>query len=348
MQRRSFITASLAAALATTGCVSIRQRNYGTAVLFGCGNSSAGYCAQAVDQDGALVWQQLLPGRGHSGCCIGKRVAFVARRPGTWMQVRDGQTGKLVQQLEAPSNRYFMGHASFCPSSQRLYVSEADRQTSEGVLGIYQFKNGLLSRLTEWRGFGIGLHEIKVMANSTLALAVGGVHTQGRNMLNIDAMQPALMRVDSATGVVMDQQRLSNPKLSIRHLDVWRDTIVVAQQLRGEVSQVEPLVAVQRQAGEPLQNLAGETQMWRGFQHYVASVAMNDRHIIATSPRGNCFACWQKSSGALVQQGRLLDASGTTWLDGMPWLASGAGVMLTGHKLDRHLASPVWDNHWFS
>lgn len=352
MQRREFILAGLAAMLTASGCATMHRQQPGASVLFGCGKSSSGsrsdFCAQAIDRDGALVWQQALEGRGHSGCCIGDGVVFIARRPGTWLQLLDKQTGKLLQHINAPPNRHFMGHASYCMRSKRLFVSEADWQTSAGVIGVYQMHDGELRRQGEWQGYGIGLHEIKLMADSTLAVAVGGVHTQGRKMLNIASMQPALLRVNSTTGAVIDRQILSNHRLSIRHLDVRGNAIVIAQQLRGTPQQVAPLIALQRQVGEPLQHLAASAQVWRQFEHYVASVAMSDRYILATSPRGNCFACWHLETGSLIRQGHLLDASGATWLGSQPWLASGAGVMLTGEKLDRHLAGPIWDNHWFS
>ena len=246
------------------------------------------------------------------------------------------------------------GHGVFSPDGTLLYTTEGVRQTSEGIIGVYELGNlgrGQLEKVAEFSGFGIGPHEVVLADDQTLAVGVGGVHTRGRTALNLDTMQPALVYLDRASGEVVDRAVLADKQLSIRHLSVT-DTgeIACGQQYRGLPEDAVPLVALHhRGEGEVLKPLLAEQEQWLRFNHYIASIASLDGYLLATSPRGNCYGIWHEASRELVELRPLVDASGVGVKAGKWLVGSGAGKVLSISP-PRQIASvqsPVmWDNHW--
>ncbi|MCQ6508161.1 DUF1513 domain-containing protein, partial [Vibrio parahaemolyticus] len=63
-------------------------------------------------------------------------------------------------------------------------------------------------------GFGIGPNEVIMLPDGTLAIGVGGLHTNGREPLNKDSMKPSLSYL-SQSGDLLDQFALPDNKLII-------------------------------------------------------------------------------------------------------------------------------------
>lgn len=329
----------------------------GQAAIVGCSRQPDGrYSVVVASDDGAPLYQMVLPDRGH-GVALqpnGSLAAAFSRRPGSYLQVFDYRQGRAWPLYIAPTDRHFYGHGVFSPDGKYLYATEGVRQTSQGVIGVYEVggsASGQLEKVAEFSGFGIGPHEVVLADDQTLAIGVGGVHTRGRTPLNLDTMQPALVYLDRETGDVVDRAVLADKQLSIRHLTVT-DTgeIACGQQYRGHPEDAAPLVALHRKGeGGMLRPLLAEEEQWLRFNHYIASIASLDGYLLATSPRGNCYGIWHEASRELIELRPLVDASGVGVKDGKWLVGSGAGKVLSIYppKEVAAVQSPVmWDNHW--
>ncbi|MDO6707370.1 DUF1513 domain-containing protein [Photobacterium sp. 1_MG-2023] len=361
LTRRALLKKALGAAifLPATGllsaCVSAGAGSGKTAAngdrIIGCSRTPAGQFAVVVaDQLGQPIHQIALPERGH-GVAIqpggGLAVAF-ARRPGSYMQAFRPDTGEALPLRKADDGRHYYGHGTFSADGRYLFTTEGVSATSQGVIGVYD-TTADLQKVAEYTHFGIGPHEVVLADEHTLAIGVGGVHTRGREALNLETMQPALVYLNIRTGTVLEQAVLTDKRLSIRHLAVT-DTgeIACGQQYRGLPDQAAPLVHL-HQRGGALRPLLGETEDWMHFNHYIASIASLDGFLLATSPRGNCYGIWHEASGELVDLRPLTDASGVAVSQGQWLVGSGAGKILTRTPADAgHIAQSavMWDNHW--
>lgn len=324
--------------------------------IIGCSRQGEGqFGVVAAALDGQPLYQVPLPARGH-GVAVqpgGSLAAAFGRRPGTYLQVFDYKNGTRWPIYMADAGRHFYGHGVFSPDGKLIYATEGKSQTSQGVIGVYEVQpaeqGGRLTKVAEFSGFGIGPHEVVLADSETLAIGVGGVHTHGREPLNLDTMQPALVYLNRYTGEMVDKAELPDKHLSIRHLSVT-DTGAIAcgQQYRGKPEDAVPLVALHRR-GQALQHLVAEEAEWLRFNHYIASIASLDGYLLATSPRGNCYGIWDETSGKLVEQRPLVDASGVGIKDGQWLVGSGSGriVAMDTSFAAKTVQSPVmWDNHW--
>ncbi len=329
----------------------LSSQSYQQPKIIGCSRTAAGkYAAVVADLSGNPLMQVMLPARGH-GIALhrnGSLVAVFSRRPGQYVQVFDHQTGKEWGLRAADPNRHFYGHGVFSHDGQYLYATEGESATSRGVIGVYEVKQGL-PKVAEFTHFGIGPHEVIWADDQTLAIGVGGVHTQGRTPLNLDSMQPALVYVDKTTGELVEQAELADKRLSIRHLSLMDNGgIACGQQYRGEPEHAAPLVAI-HQRGQALQPLIAEDEEWLRFNHYIASIGTLDGYLLATSPRGNCYGIWDQDTRKLISLKPLTDASGVAMLDHHWIVGSGAGKIVsvdTKQQAKIKQSTIMWDNHW--
>ncbi|MDD1794746.1 DUF1513 domain-containing protein [Enterovibrio sp. ZSDZ42] len=356
-QKRRRMLLSALAVLASGGSVAgglyARHRVSKTATpsYIGCARQSDGqFNATAIDDTGEVCFTSPLPSRGH-GIAVDhqKRLAFVfARRPGTYIRVISTETGKVFSTYHSDPQRYFYGHGDVL--GDVLLTTEGVEGSSEGVIGIYRIaSNGSLTKLREIVGFGIGPHELKVVDELTLAVAVGGIHTDKRIPMNLGTMKPALVFIDIPSGNVTQQYYLKDHQLSIRHLAVSSaKDVVIAQQYKGDTDKVSPLLAIKRNNGDFV-TLKGSTEQWTRFQHYIGSVACTDKQVIATSPRGNCFGVWDIETGELQSLSALMDASGVSAEADRFALSAGSGrvaFQLARKSINFHTSGVTWDNHW--
>ncbi|WP_237484123.1 DUF1513 domain-containing protein [Vibrio hippocampi] len=318
--------------------------------VIGCGiQSQDRYEAVVSDVFGQAIHRLPLPDRGHGVAVSGKhnQCAVFARRPGSFAVILDFNRGENQQVILASHNRHFYGHGDYSQDGRWLYATEGESHSSEGIIGVYDVHQQY-QKVAEWRGFGIGPHELKVLENGDLVVAVGGVHTQGRTPINLQTMQPNLSYL-SSEGKLLEQVSLGDNKNSIRHLSSTADgTVFIGQQYRGDPDEFVPLVAM-HQRGKTLKHLHAEPEQWARFRHYIASIGVSKHHIVATSPRGNCYGIWERETQDLLSINALPDASGVVVDQGCFFVSSGAGkVVKINSDLTRqsYHSKIQWDNHW--
>ncbi|KKD59351.1 hypothetical protein RN22_16570 [Grimontia sp. AD028] len=354
-KRRRLLLSSLG--LLTTGALAGGWRVYqneadkAKPAFLGCAKASDGsFAVTAVNTNGEVCFQTSLPGRGH-GIAINQNRSFAyvfARRPGQFIESVDLETGAVLHTTSPPAGKFFYGHGDVL--GNQLFVVEGDIATSEGSIGVYHtHRDGSLTRIREISGFGIGPHEMKVINGTTLAVAVGGIRTEGRKKLNLDSMQPSLVLMDIESGQVKEKHTLEDPKLSIRHLALSpKGDVVIAQQYQGDAENIVPLLAI-KQHRRDITPLKASREQWTRFQQYIGSVACTESQIVATSPRGNCFGIWDLASGVLTEMGSLFDASGAAAVKDRFALSAGSGrLVIRNHQksIAFQSSSVVWDNHW--
>ncbi|MGO1246674.1 MAG: DUF1513 domain-containing protein [Oceanisphaera sp.] len=355
MQRRQFLKCMTAAgvlsSLGLMGCTPLYKPAQQAYVIGGGRRTHHRFVAQALNMDGSLRYELPLPARGH-GITVHPHLPLAvchARRPGQFMCLFNHANGEQIQLYSADANRHFYGHGTFSADGRTLFTTEGVSQTSQGVIGVYHVGEQRLTKMDEFTGFGIGPHEIRTLPNGNIVIGVGGVHTLGREPLNLDTMAPSLTYLDANTGHILEQAHLSDPKLSIRHLAVTQaGEVFSGQQYRGEPDDYPPLI-VHHKPGQALQPLGGDTLDWARFNHYIASIAVTDTLIAATSPPGNCYGLWHKASGELIRISPLPDASGAAADNGQIWLSSGQGGISqldNSGREQRFYSQYQWDNHW--
>jgi hypothetical protein len=160
-----------------------------------------------------------LPQRAHGLALVEDGFLVVANRPGHWL-LRCDDRSRVVQrhamEAESPS-RTLNGHVQVAPDGHWLYTTETDPRSGEGWLSVRDART--LRRVDQWRSHGMDPHQCLVDAEGTLLVANGGIprNAQGRKQ-QLERMDPSLVRLDGRSGELLGQWRLSDPRLSIRHL----------------------------------------------------------------------------------------------------------------------------------
>lgn len=295
------------------------------------------------------------------------KVVLFARRPGTEGVEVDLRTGAILQRFKAQSGRHFFGHGTFSHDGQKLYTTESNLETDQGVIGIRDAKT--FEWLGEFASHGIGPHDIHLMPDQqTLVVANGGILTRpetGRKKLNLETMSPSLTYLNAQTGKLVEQVSISEKKASIRHLAVAKDgTVAIAMQLQREAmnhQQAVPLAAIHRQ-GQAITLLQAPDNLWFALQDYLGSVAISEASgtVGFTSPHGNLAAFWSLESAQLPSSFKgyfaLNDVCGlTTTQDDNAFILSNSfgelrylqadNLQETLHK--RQKMNIAWDNHLF-
>ncbi|WP_394212959.1 DUF1513 domain-containing protein [Enterovibrio calviensis] len=354
-KRRRVILSALGVMATTSIAGGLTLRGTSTAqsspAYIGCARQSDGtFAVMAMNDSGEVCYTSPLPSRGH-GLVVDPltRLGFVfARRPGAFVQVLSIETGQTISTYLSDTNRYFYGHGDVLGNT--LFTTEGVKGTSEGIIGVYHIHpDGVLKKEREIAGFGIGPHEIKVVNETTLAVAVGGIRTDNRTATNLDSMSPSLVLIDIPSGRIVEKHQLADHQLSIRHLAVSpNQDVVIAQQYKGDPDHIAPLLAIRRNNGDFTALKAG-TEHWTRFQQYIGSVACTGSQVIATSPRGNCFGIWDIETGELQAISSLMDASGASAQREGFAISAGTGrvVIQEPRKSITFQTSEVtWDNHW--
>jgi hypothetical protein len=152
-------------------------------------------------------------------------VLSVARRPGDWLLRWDEQGRALTWRWIEPG-RAFAGHMLASADGATVYTTEIDLETGAGLIGVRD--GATLAKRDEWSSHGIDPHQLLWDATRPGAFIVanGGVPTRpetGRIKHALDRMDSSLVRLDGASGRRLCQWRLSDPRLSLRHL-AWNGT----------------------------------------------------------------------------------------------------------------------------
>jgi uncharacterized protein len=162
-----------------------------------------------------------VPTRAH-GLALepGGTLLAVARRPGDWL-LRWDRSGRALAWRWTEPLRAFTGHLLVAADGHAVYTTEMDLETGAGLLGVRDAAS--LAKRAEWPTHGVDPHEIAwdETRAGCLIVANGGVAAQpetGRAKLHLERMASSLVRLDAASGELLGQWRLADPRLSLRHL----------------------------------------------------------------------------------------------------------------------------------
>jgi uncharacterized protein len=210
---------------------------------------------------------------------------------------------------------------------------------------------------------GIDPHEIIRSADGiSLLVANGGIMTHPRTFrrkLNIPTMDPSLCSIHAASAQCVEQWRLGDHLLSIRHLARASDGRAAAGlQYEGDPRRAPGIVALYRPR-RGLQLLEAPANELAKFHGYVASIAISEAHdlIAAACPYGNGVACWSLSSAAYLGFITADETYGVSPLDDGTIIASqrdGTAYVLDENRLRSQFLklgdadSIRWDDHWVS
>jgi len=286
------------------------------------------------------------------------RVLFFARRPGITAFELQRSTLKVRTLFDTPNGRHLAGHGTFSSDGDFLFTPEHDYENARGVIAVRDTRTWQIVR--EIDTHGIDPHELAWLpGHRHLLVANGGIMTHPksfRRKLNIPTMDPSLCVIDAGSGECLEQWRLPDHLLSIRHLSVANDgTAVAGLQYEGNPSQAPSVVALYR-PGTGLKLLdAPEADRMR-FRAYVASITLTEQEdlIAAACPYGNGVACWSLRNAQYLGFIQHTEPYGLSSLpDGTVAVSQrdGASAVFSHerHSQPLHLQSrtPIrWDDHW--
>ncbi len=268
-----------------------------------------------------------VPMRGHAVLPLaGDKVLLFGRRPAFESAVvifppspLEGE-GLGVRGIPATAGRHFNGHGCLSAAGDVLFTTENAYDEKRGVLGIRDSQT--FQHLGEYDTYGLDPHDVQLMPDGkTLVVANGGIEQHpdfGRRKLNLDTMQPSLVYLDTQTGKKIDEYRLPDRHLSIRHLIATADgSVGVALQYEGDLYRQQPasLVAWQPHGGE-LQLLDISAADVALFNGYMADLAYDPQQQIlaVSSPRGNHTSFWSTRERRFLHAHSLPEPSGIAFL----------------------------------
>ena len=184
----------------------------------------------------------------------------VDSRPGnTLMRFdADGQLAQTVSLADEEPRRTLGGHISLSADGAWAYTAETDVATGQGWLSVRDART--LKRVAAWPTGGLDPHHHLLTTDGHLVIANGGIPRDAKgNKRDLDRMDPSLALMDTRSGKLLNQWRLSDPRLSLRHM-AW------AHPVAGE-PMAQPLLGIGLQAehDEPsLRRSAPVLAVWDG------------------------------------------------------------------------------------
>lgn len=349
-ERRTFLKsagAAFVASLTPSAAFALEQSDVVLASAYREKNGEFGVAL--VSEHGDILFRHKLPARGHDVVWHPNGTTFVvfARRPGTFAVVLNKEDEHSSATVTSPINRHFYGHGCFSTNGKLLYATENDFENARGKIGIYDATNGF-RRTGEFDAFGVGPHDMELMADEKLLLvANGGIETHpdfARTKLNLPTMEPNLSIIDLSDGSLHAQFTFPKQlhKLSIRHLaSSTNDSTWFACQNEGDLVDAKQLVGRISLTSGILEWLELPDSALAGLRGYVGSIACcNDTgHIAITSPRGGVAHIIDPKTKNIVETIRKPDICGATARGSKFLLSSGEGF-LAGNQYTKH-----WDNH---
>jgi hypothetical protein len=257
-----------------------------------------------ADAHGIAVTASIeVPTRAHGLACMRDgSVVAVARRPGEWMlrwRPRGGADWRWTQ-----AEQRFNGHVLVTPGDGGVFTTETDLLTGEGFL--VRRDPASLAQLEVWPTHGRDPHDLEWLGDGGILVANGGIETlpeTGRIKHDLAHMDASLVRIDAASGALTGQWRLTDPRLSIRHLVQHRAGLVgvglQAEHNDAAARAGAPVFAVFDPARDTLQTLA-TTAPGSGYGGDVAAMAAG---WLVGCPRDN--AIMQISLNQAVSLNRL-------------------------------------------
>jgi hypothetical protein len=288
----------------------------------------------------------------------------VDSRPGdTLMRFdADGQLAQTVSLADELPRRTLGGHISLSADGAWAYTAETDVSTGQGWLSVRDART--LTRVAAWPTGGLDPHHHLLTADGHLVIANGGIARDAKgNKRDLHRMDPSLALLDPRTGRLLNQWRLPDPRLSLRHM-AW------AQPVAGE-SDPQPLLGIGLQAehDEPgVRRSAPVLAVWDGERLALptrSDLAGGYAGDIAAGPGGSFVlsgqrvgrnALWHPDDRTgLMTLAELVETCAlATWLPagGGVGVLMGAGVAVARwHPQHGAVVLPVpqgmvLDNHW--
>lgn len=360
LNRRDVLALALATGVTTLAGCSTPSRK-GT-LLSAFENARGDQFVGGVSLSNGEVFGAQVPMRAH-GCALdprdANRVVFFARRPGTTAFELNRATRRARPAFETPSGRHLAGHGLFSASGDVLYTPEHDYEHAKGVVAVRDARSFQI--LDEYDTHGIDPHEIAWLPGQRrLLVANGGILTHPRSYrakLNLSSMDPSLCVLDAATGECLEQWRLPDHQLSIRHLSVAPDgKAAIGLQYEGDKDR-SPCVVAQYLPEQGLRLLPCPPDEIRKMKAYVASVCVSEHEdlIAASCPYGAGIACWSKSTGefkAFVPGSEVFGLSRLADGEVLASLRDGHAISIDKSGRQSQFvtlvsAEPIrWDDHW--
>lgn len=222
MDRRAFL-ATLAALVGAPAWAGLATRSGERIHLAATWQAGHGYQLGVLEYAEGLAIRSALdiPTRAHGLLRepAGTLLA-VARRPGDWL-LRWDRAGRAIKWRWIEPRRAFAGHLLASDDGRALYTSELDLDSGTGLIGVRDAST--LEKQDEWPSHGLDPHMLvrDEQHPGALMVANGGIPTQpetGRVKRELHRMDSSLVRLDAATGALLGQWRLPDPRLSLRHL----------------------------------------------------------------------------------------------------------------------------------
>lgn len=364
ISRRTFILSSISTAtLAAGGYLAWSRAKSLTGTLLSAFEDARGdQYVGGVSLDKNLVFGAKVPMRAH-GCAVDpknpQRALFFARRPGTEAFELHLDSTRVRAAFATGRGRHLAGHGAFSATGDFLFVPEHDYENARGIVTVRDARDYAI--VQEIDTHGIDPHEVARLPDQrTLLVANGGILTHPRSFrrkLNIPTMDPSLCAIDANTGACLDQWRLPDHLLSVRHLALTSSGVAAAGlQYEGDVENAPGIVALHR-PGAGLHLLTAPPAERKKFKGYVASVAISEPldMIAAACPYGNGIACWS------LRDERYLGFVAASEPYGLSRLADGSiaasqrdgtafdidEIRLRSRFLHLESAMPIrWDDHW--
>ena len=328
------------------------------------------YFLGVFNQSGEIISRAQLPSRGHQVIDVpnkpNKVLAF-ARRPDNWLLEVDALSGEISQQFTTKSNHHLFGHGCFDRSGQYLFTTEnaypenIPTKAEHGKIVVRDSSNYQI--VAEYDSGGVGPHQCELMPDGkTLVIANGGIYThpaKPREKLNLATMAPNLSYMDIASGKIIGRYQPQHFQSSLRHLAVSKTgQVIVGIQQQNKAGLMVPLI-VSHRGEDHLIPMQGDENLWREFNHYTASVCINDDATIAavSSPRGNITSYWQLSDLSLLAKHKYRDGAGVSFYQDAFVLTNGHGRIVGSQPALTQAQARVkrdtwsqhlniqWDNH---
>lgn len=319
MERRTFLLALVAAGIALPNITLATQSQRAARFYSTRGGFDGRYYVSAFDEQGRLIFETPLPGRGHQLVLHPNlsQLAAPARRPDTFLLILDSEKGEVLHHLTSAEGRHFYGHALYSADGRWLYTTENDIESGNGMIAIRDVTQGY-KQVGEFPTYGTGPHEFKFLADGkTFIVANGGILTRpetGRDKLNLASMTPSLVYIASDSGTLLEEQRLPETlnQNSLRHLALNKnDQVCCVAQYQGPQTDLPPLVAMHKR-GESLQLLSAPESIQRQMKNYCGSACVDasGEWFAASSPQGNLITFWSAKQRAYVDSVTITDGCG--------------------------------------
>jgi uncharacterized protein len=215
----------------------------------------------------------------------------VARRPGDWLVRWHPSRGQPVWHWNR-GGRSFNGHVE--RRGDVIFTSETDHESGQGVLVLRDAVT--LRERAVWPTHGRDTHDFLFDGEGAVWVANGGIGTDtatGRSK-DVRAMGSSLVRLDARSGEITGQWRLSDARLSLRHLALADDGRlgIALQAEHDDTAQREaaPLLAVWR-SGE-LCAISGPAAAGYG-----GDIAAIGARFFVSATRANTLLAWDAEAG---------------------------------------------------